>query len=163
MNPEQRAQLQDQILAQLSLNLSQDKSPINQQILKTITNPQSAVYQSIQKTIQQTVNAATAETKQSLDAHVKASDAHAEAFALHNQDEKAHEKIQRNGLFSMFSADQLKALDNDQLKRALEDLQLVRQAYAAKSAQATNLLQERGEKTAGNMQGLLEAPGTQKK
>ncbi len=80
MNPEQRAQLQDQILAQLSRSLSQDQSPINQQIVATITNPQSAVYQTIQKTIQQTVNAATAETKQSLDAHIKAADAHAELF-----------------------------------------------------------------------------------
>ncbi len=93
MNPEQLAQLQDQILAQLSLSLSQDKSPINQQILLTITNPKSEVYQTIQKTIQQTVNAATAETNRSLDAHVKASDAHAAAFASHNQDEKAHEKL----------------------------------------------------------------------
>ena len=55
----------------------------------------------------------------------------------------------------MFSADQLKALDNDQLKRALEDLQLVRQAYSAKSAQANLLLQERGETTAGAMQALV--------
>lgn len=106
------------------------------------------------QTILQTVNAATAETKQNLDAHIKAADAHKEAFAAHNQDEKAHEKIQRNGLFSMFSEEQLAALNNEDLKRALQDLHIVQQAYSAKSAQATVMLQDRGQETAGAMKNL---------
>jgi hypothetical protein len=77
--------------------------------------------------------------------------AHAPAFAGHNADEKAHQVIQRNGLFSMFSAEQLAKLDNDQLRSALEDLHKVQQAYQAKSAQATAILGERGVATAGAM------------
>lgn len=103
-----------------------------------------------------------------LDAHVCADDAHQKLFARHNEDKQAHalllsthntdadahKVIQQKGLFSMFSLDQLQGLDNEQLQRALEDLHKVQQTYAAKSAQATALLQQRGVATAGAMKNI---------